>query len=399
MAAAASVPAPRGLTGRCHRRRWRVVAGRWLAVLGLALGLGSGPALAASQVLRVGVVDGSQPCSYRQEGVWKGLAVQLWNEVAQLESLPFVYRPMPSIRAMLEATRRREIDVAVECINITPTRLRNYRFSLPFQEDGQAVLIAANPLSLSQAFLRALASPSLFRLLAALLLSLLVMSLLVWVFEDHGGEVRRRGGSARHRFVKVFTILLTGEGDGEIVDTSRGRGVLMAGYLVRNVCSALLVGFLTVELVENARGLAAPSINRLTDLVSRRVGFKGGTVSEDLIEEVNRTATPDQVRPVPLSAVAEALPLLRGNRIDAVLADGLQMRFLQKHSERQGVPLVLAIADIRPEMQAFGVSPAVTEATLQRINLAITTLQRNGTVQRLRQEALASPLVASGASP
>lgn len=365
---------------------------RGLAGLGLSLVLAT-PAFAAPAVLRVGVVDGSQPCSYRQQGLWKGLAVNLWDEVAQLQSLPYVYKPMPSIKAMLEASRRQEIDVAVECINITPARLKRYRFSLPYQEDGQAVLIRANPLSLSQAFLTALASPSLFRLLGALVLTLLGMTLLVWLFEDHSGQVRRAGAAPLHRFVKVFTILLTGEGDGEIVDTSRGRAVLMFGYLVRNVSSALLVGFLTVELVESARGLAAPPISRLTDLASLRVGFKGGTVSEELVEEVNRTVKPDQVRPVPLAAVAEALPLLHRDRIDAVLADGLQMQFLQKHSERQGAPLVLAISGIRPEMQAFGVSPALPAATLERINLAITQLQRNGTVQRLRQEALASPLV------
>jgi polar amino acid transport system substrate-binding protein len=367
-----------------------------LTALGLGLIVLAEPAQAGPAVLRVGVVDGSQPCSYRQGGVWKGLAVNLWDEVAQLESLPFIYRPMPSIRAMLEATRRQEIDVAVECINITPTRLKQYRFSLPFQEDGQAVLIRSNPLSLSQAFLKALVSPSLFRLLGALLLSLLLMSLLVWVFEDHAGKARRSGSSLRHRFVKVFTILLTGEGDAEIVDTSRGRGVLMAGYLVRNVSSALLVGFLTVELVENAQGLAAPSITRLSDLVTLRVGLKAGTVSEDLLEEVNRMEAPDQVRPVPLNAMAEALPMLETDRLDAVLGDGLQMQFLQKHSQSRAVSLQLAIKDIRPEMQAFGVSKALPEATLERINLAITRLQRNGTVQRLRQEALASPLIGPG---
>ena len=373
----------------------RSLVGRRLIALGFGLLLLAPPAEATPQVLKVGVVDGSQPCSYRERGIWKGLAVNLWDETAQLAGIPFVYQQMPSIKAMLEATRSQRIDVAVECINITPNRLKQFRFSLPFQEDGQAVLIRSNPLSLSQAFLRALASASLFRLLGVLVLTLLLMSLLVWFFEDHPGQVRSSGASGLHRFIKVFTILLTGEGDGEIVDTSRGRGVLMFGYLVRNVSSALLVGFLTVELVENARGLAAPPINRLTDLASQRVGFKGGTVSEELLEEVNRSMTPDQARPVPLDSMAEGLMQLKQNRIDALLADGLQLRFLQHHSEGSGTPLVLAISDIRPEMQAFGLAPGLPEASVEAINLAITQLQRNGTVQRLRHEALNSPLAAT----
>lgn len=37
--------------------------------------------LAAPRVLRVGVVEGSQPCSYREGGVWRGLAVDLWRKL------------------------------------------------------------------------------------------------------------------------------------------------------------------------------------------------------------------------------------------------------------------------------------------------------------------------------
>ncbi|MBM5828274.1 MAG: transporter substrate-binding domain-containing protein, partial [Cyanobacteria bacterium M_surface_7_m2_040] len=70
-------------------------------------------------VLRVGVVDGSQPCSYREGGVWRGLAVDLWTRVANREGFPYVLVPSASIRSMLEATRRGQLDVAVECINLS----------------------------------------------------------------------------------------------------------------------------------------------------------------------------------------------------------------------------------------------------------------------------------------
>ncbi|MFM7362677.1 MAG: ligand gated channel (GIC family) protein, partial [Cyanobium sp.] len=40
------------------------------------------PRAQATPVLRVGVVDGSQPCAWRENGVWQGLAVDLWNRIA-----------------------------------------------------------------------------------------------------------------------------------------------------------------------------------------------------------------------------------------------------------------------------------------------------------------------------
>ena len=335
-------------------------------------------------VLRVGVVDGSQPCSYSEGGAWTGLAVELWGRVAQRAALPYVLKPMPSIKVMLEATSSGELDVAVECINITPKRLEQYRFTLPFQEDGQAVLVANDRFSLASAFVEALLSPSLLRMVALLLLALLLMSAAVWWFENHAAQVRQAGQAPFHRLVMIFTILLTGEGDAAIVDTSRGRGVLMAGYLVRNVSSAVLVGFLTVELVEEARGRASRTFQSVRDISQLRVAYKPGTVSEELLRELGVSAA------VPVASIRSSLAPLAQHRIDAVLADELQLRYLMAQESAGSFVPVLAISGIRPELQGFGVSPQLPEATVQRINLAISQLKRSGVVQQLRQRALAA---------
>ena len=369
-----------------------------LLALGLALPAG---AQQIGPVLKVGVVDGSQPCSYRDGGAWSGLAVELWARVAQREALPYVLVPMPSIRAMLEATRSGRLDVAVECINITPKRLQQYRFSLPFQEDGQAVLVANDRFSLSKAFLEALLSPSLLRMVGLLLLALLLMSGAIWWCEDHAAQVRRSGRGALHRLVMIFTILLTGEGDAAIVDTSRGRAVLMAGYLVRNISSAVLVGFLTVELVQEAQGRASRSFSSVNDIARLRVAYKPGTVSEELLGELAVPPAGADARgggAVPVSSIRASLELLQQQRIDAVLADELQLRYLAAQAPSRGIVPVLAIAGIRPELQGFGLSPRLPAATAERINLAITELKRNGVLQQLRQRAVGSNGAAQPAS-
>ncbi len=52
-------------------------------------------------VLRVGVVDGAQPCSDERDGQWHGLAVELWTQLASAERLPFVLESRPSAIALL----------------------------------------------------------------------------------------------------------------------------------------------------------------------------------------------------------------------------------------------------------------------------------------------------------
>jgi len=339
-------------------------------------------------VLRVGVVDGSQPCSYREGGVWRGLAVDLWTRVANREGFPYVLVPSASIRSMLEATRRGQLDVAVECINLSPQRLRQYRFSLPFQEDGQAVMVASSPFSLGQAFLSALLGGSLLRLLVVVLLATVALSSLVWWLEDLPEKAASSRRARWQGFTRVFAVMVTGGGDNDIVYTARGRLLVMLAYLLRIIASAVLVGFLTVELVQEAQGRAGLKVNRLTDLTGLRVGFKAGTVSQTLLEEINQASSLDQVTLVPQNSIEGAMTALASKRIDAIVADELQLRYLVNNNGVSGTIPVLALSGIRPELQGFGLSPTLDEATVQRINLAISELKRSGVVQSLRQLSL-----------
>ena len=80
----------------------------WL--LAIAVSLAAGPSQAAP-VLRVGVADGSQPCSYRQRGSWSGMAVELWQQVADQEQIPYVLVPADNTTELLAATKRNELDL------------------------------------------------------------------------------------------------------------------------------------------------------------------------------------------------------------------------------------------------------------------------------------------------
>ena len=358
-----------------------------LAALGLA-GLPVQAEPTASAVLRVGVVDGSQPCSYRESGAWQGIAVDLWSQVAHRETIPYVLRPMPSIRDMLAATGEGRLDVAVECINLSPDRLRRYRFSLPFQEDGQAVMVISNPFSLGQAFFSALFSGTLLRLLAVTLVLNLLLTASVWWLED---QPEKRAGTRREQLqgvARVFAALITGSGDDLVVSSTRGRLLMMLAYLLRITASAVLVGFLTVELVQEAQGRAGRRVQRLADLAGLRVGLKPGTVSEDLVKEINRKALAEPATIVPINRIDQALPALASRRIDAVLADELQLKYLIQNNPSPHLIPVLAISGIRPELQGFALSPALPDGLVRRIDLAISELKRSGELQQLREEAL-----------
>ncbi len=126
-----------------------------LRALAIGLLLAAMP-LQAAAVLRVGVADGSQPCSFRKQGSWSGMAVELWQRIADQERLPYVLVARESTASLLEATRRGELDVAIGCITVSPERLGSNRFSLPFQETGLGVMTLRSRLDLGVSLLQSL---------------------------------------------------------------------------------------------------------------------------------------------------------------------------------------------------------------------------------------------------
>ena len=361
-----------------------------LALLALLLGLTApGPALAAPPVLRVGVLTGAQPCSDQQNGRWSGLAVELWSHVAHQQGLAYVLSPVPTAAGLLAQLQANQLDVGVGCLTITPERVNSVRFSLPFQEMGLAVMERRTRLEAGEAVLRSLLSRELLQLLGVYLLSIALVSSLLWRCESHGSSREHALHGPRRTFAKVFQILATGPGTNTIASTTRGHGLVIVSYLIRIVTASLLVSTITVQVVQETANRPQDPLNQLADLQGRRVAARPGSVSEQLLLELNRlqrgSGPPIQI--VPLPQVIDAAPLLLKQLADAVLAEDQQLRFARREAGNR--QLVISLEGLQPESQAFAIAPALPQATLARINQGLSQLKRNGDVRQLQQSLLA----------
>lgn len=280
------------------------------------------------------------------------------------------------------------MDVAVGCINLSPERLATTSFSLPFQEDGLAVLALQSRLDLGKAFLRSLLGPSLLLLLGGFLLLIGLLSLLTWRVEAHGRSVETAKLGALRSFARIFQILATGPGSNTIVETTRGHLLVLLAYLVRIVAASLLVGFLTVHVVEETRERSSQTFQDLEDLRGRRVAVRPGSISATLLEEMNQRQGVPRIQVVALAQVSEAIALVQSGKAEAVLADELQLSYAVAHHSGEGPTPILVLQGLRPESQGFAFAPQLPPATAQRINLAISRLKRSGEVIQLRDAAL-----------
>lgn len=355
------------------------------APLPLAVSLPLAVPAAAAEVLRVGVLDGSPPCSQQQaSGQWQGRAVDLWEVIASRERLPYLYSSYPNPLRLLEATQANQVDIGVGCLTIAPERVGRYRFSLPFQEEGLALLLPSDRLAGGRQLLQAVLHPQLLRVMAGYLLVIALISWLVWRDEhcgphhgEHPGEDRLSKREQLRRYALVFQVLASGPGTNVIVTRTRGHALVLLSWLVRIIGASLIVSTITLEVLRQppVGGFQPQS---LADLAGRRIGVRPGSVSAQLLQQPPLRG---RVSLVSLPALASAPALLLQGHADAVLADEQQLRYVRDQAPPlQRSRLRLALQGTNRESQAFALSPRLDPMLVRRLDRAISQAKRDGLV-------------------
>ncbi|MEZ4764075.1 MAG: transporter substrate-binding domain-containing protein [Calditrichia bacterium] len=81
------------------------------------------------------------PFSMKQpDGSWRGISIDLWEQIAKNEGYTFEYREM-SLEEMLQGLENNQIDLAVAALTITPDREKAFDFSHAFYNTGLSVAV------------------------------------------------------------------------------------------------------------------------------------------------------------------------------------------------------------------------------------------------------------------
>jgi len=208
----------------------------------------------------------------------------------------------------------------------------------------------------------------------------------VWRVERAGSKPADWPVGRRRGFALIFQVLATGPGTNTVVVTSRGHSLVFLSYLVRIVSASLLVSYVTINVVRGSDDASSNALRSVRDLAGQRVGVREGSVSEQLLQRLNRSGVQPTIQLRELKQVLDADELLSAGAVDAVMADEIQIDFLmhQLADPRYG----LALRNLHPQSQAFAFSPALNEVTANKIDMALGRLKRDGVVSQLRRQAI-----------
>src|SRR5262249_54833281 len=151
----------------------------------------------------------SAPFSYlTAEGVWKGLAVEMWNTVAAELHLETRFEGTDR-RGLLDAVATGRARFGIGPLSIPPQRLERVDFSVPFYVTGVAIAVHHVPRSMVGILLDTIFSATFLKLCGALLGILAAVGAIFWIFErrgnpDFGG--RRIHGLGSGIWLSVVTM-------------------------------------------------------------------------------------------------------------------------------------------------------------------------------------------------
>ena len=177
------------------------------------------------------------------DGVWNGLSIELWRQIATELKLSFEWREFDyDADGLLNALERKEIDVAVAALPVTPEGEERFDYSHPYFAAGLGIAVKAEP---QRGILSSLASIVTWQSLATVagLLCLLVMvGALIWLFERRRNpehfDPRPVQGVADGVWWAAVTMTTTGYGDKTPL-TWRGRTIGLVWMFASIFCIAL----------------------------------------------------------------------------------------------------------------------------------------------------------------
>ena len=278
-------------------------------------------------VLKVGVRQNPPFVIRSDNGDFDGIAIELWNQIADDLGMDFEYLVASDVGALLQGVGEGRYDLGVGALTVTAARAEAVDFTQPFYRGGIGIATREERGLLHA--LGALVSLDFLKAIAALMVVLLVVGVLLWLFERRRNP-EQFGGTAAQGIGSGFwwsAVTMTTVGYGDKAPASFGGRVIGLVWMFASIIT--ISGFTAAIASSITVGRLSTQVTGVSDLPRVRVASVTGSTSEDF-------ARGDGLAIASVADPAEALRRLSANQVDAVLYDApiLQSRIFRQKLDR-----------------------------------------------------------------
>lgn len=285
--------------------------------------------IAETDQLLVGIA-GNEPFVFQNNTSSKGIAIEIWEEMANKKSWDFQYKEYDTVEEALHALNKGKLDVVVGPISITSQRLEYMRFSQPFYNSSLAIVSRVDELNLWQK-VKPLFSIKLLIAVAIFLIILGLVGTLLWLAERKASPdqfpSKPAAGIGTGMWLAIVTMSTTGYGDKAPI-TLAGRIIAGSWMIISIIFATSMVAGIASTLTLSSMG--SSTVSNVEQLAGRKVATIAASPSEAFLKEYSAKVTG-------VGNLKEAMTKLNNKEVDAVVYDRPQLLYYMKNHKDEDI--------------------------------------------------------------
>ncbi len=294
---------------------------KFISVVLACLSFGSLQAIPLTDTLVVGIHEDPPFVIKNKKGVYEGLSVALWEDIAQNMDQPYVYVEFSDDIGIIRALDYDELDLTINPLLNTPGRMAKFDVTQPFYISKLGVAITGASQSQFQIFVNNFFSKAFMKVILLLLLILLSFGTLLWLLERKHNKYQFRPGFKGlldGLWWAAVTMTTVGYGD-KAPKTHAGKTIAIVWMFTAVIIISSFTATIATTLTVNT---LAADIKGIADLtVVDKIGIVGASESEDFLMKHNMVAY--EVYRTP----SQGLRALARGDIECLIHDRIQLEY------------------------------------------------------------------------
>lgn len=257
----------------------------------------------------------AEPFAYEENGEWKGLSIDLLDQLATEVGFTYTVFEQPSVSRMVTVTEERFVDMSIAAISATAEREKTIDFSHPYFSTSQGILANNKASPLENAWY-------MFQRIAVILICLIaLMYVMGFIISrvDKGGEIN---GAHEGAWWALVTFSTTGYGD-EVPVTNRGKVVASAWIIASLFLISIFTGYVASAMTVKTM---SETTTQLADLYNRDVTVIDGTTAQLKLAELG-------IEYEAVDTLAVAIKDFKAGKADVVVYDKAMLDYASKDIE------------------------------------------------------------------
>jgi ABC-type amino acid transport substrate-binding protein len=333
-------------------------------------------------VLRVGYVDNQYPCSYKENEIWKGTAVEVWSSVAQKTNASFVIKPIQTPKQAINQLAKNNIDIAISCFNLTEERLRKVGYTAPYRFEGVKLISQSKEQSAISAVVQAVQKSRLLDSFMILFGTTLIITAAV-IMLDRGiiKSTIKADQHGKRTFIRLWLWLTMG---GALTDKSPKLKVAAIGAIThysRIIFSGALIAAITAVTVKREQTQdKTQEITQLENLRGLRVGVIDGSYSEDVMHfAAKKLGQSKPITVVPRESLRILGDELKAGNIDVIAGDASAIE-LYSEKLNDKMDIIMHPIEFSKTPQGFLTSQQLPKEVDSALDIAVISMMSEAAV-------------------